>query len=131
MRIVPPNDDAGTLGPTFTGAVAALKTMPRAEGVAINTIDFAPSARTFWHRHERGQVIVVLAGSGLIQSDGGPVHRIRSGDTVWVPPDERHWHGAGPRTFVVHTAISLGQTTWETAVSDDEYGATAAPDAST
>lgn len=123
MRIIPPRKEAGRLGSTFTGSVFPLATMPPDDGVAINTINFAPAARTFWHRHARGQVLLILAGSGLIQSDGEAVRTIRAGDTVWVPPDERHWHGAGQESYIVHTAISLGQTTWETQVTDEEYTA--------
>jgi len=123
MRIIPPRKEARVLGATFTGEVFPAETMPPDHGVAINTIDFAPGARTFWHRHERGQVLVVLAGSGLVQADGVSLQTIRTGDTVWAPPDERHWHGAGPESFLVHTAISLGQTTWETEVTEAEYGA--------
>lgn len=121
MNIIPPRSQAATLGPTFTGSVYPLATAPPSDGVSINVINFAPAARTFWHRHEGGQVLVVLAGAGCIQSEGEPVRAIRAGDTVWVPPQERHWHGAGPESYVVHTAVSLGRTEWGTAVTDAEY----------
>ncbi|PJK23834.1 cupin [Mycobacterium goodii] len=97
--------------------------MPATDGVTINTVNFTPGARTHWHSHEHGQILQVLAGRGLIQADGGPVHVLRAGDTVWSPPGERHWHGAAPDSYLVHTAISLGTTAWETAVTDDEYTA--------
>jgi quercetin dioxygenase-like cupin family protein len=114
---------AGKPGSQFTGAAYPYLTMPATDGVTINTVDFTPGARTHWHSHERGQIIQVLAGRGLIQSDGGPVHVLRAGDTVWTPAGERHWHGAAPDSFMVHTAISLGVTAWEIPVTDEEYAA--------
>jgi quercetin dioxygenase-like cupin family protein len=116
---------AGKSGSQFTGTAYPYLTMPATDGVTINTVDFTPGARTHWHSHESGQILQVLAGRGLIQSEGGPVHVLRAGDTVWAPPGERHWHGAAPDSFMVHTAISLGVTAWEIPVTDDEY--TAAP----
>ena len=92
--------------------------------MTINTVSFTPCARTYWHSHEKGQILIVLAGRGLIQSDGGPVWVMRAGDTIWAPPGERHWHGASAGSFVIHTAISLGATSWAEAVSDDEFNAT-------
>jgi len=114
---------AGKPGSQFTGAAYPYVTMPATDGVTINTVNFTPGARTHWHSHEHGQILQVLAGRGLIQADGGPVHVLRAGDTVWSPPGERHWHGAAPDSYLVHTAISLGTTAWETAVTDDEYTA--------
>jgi quercetin dioxygenase-like cupin family protein len=114
---------AGKPGSQFTGAAYPYVTMPATDGVTINTVDFTPGARTHWHSHERGQILQVLAGRGLVQSDGGPIHVLRAGDTVWVPAGERHWHGAAPDSFMVHTAISLGVTAWEVPVTDAEYAA--------
>lgn len=127
MIIVSPRDQAGTAGKPgsqFTGTVHPYLTLPATDGVTINTVNFTPGARTWWHSHERGQILQVLAGRGLIQSAGGPVEVLRAGDTVWVPPGESHWHGAAPDSYLVHTAISLGQTTWADPVSDTEYGET-------
>jgi quercetin dioxygenase-like cupin family protein len=126
MIIVSPDDQAGTagkVGSQFTGTVFPYLTMAATDGVTINTVNFTPGARTYWHSHEKGQILQVLAGRGLIQSAGTPVREIRAGDTVWVPPGETHWHGAGPESYLVHTAISLGVTTWADPVSDAEYGA--------
>jgi quercetin dioxygenase-like cupin family protein len=125
--LIPPNQQAGPAGKSgslFTGDVFAYLTMASTDGVTINTVDFTPCARTYWHAHEDGQILIVLAGRGLIQADGGPVSVMRAGDTVWAPPGERHWHGASPDSFVVHTAISLGVTSWAEPVADDQYNAT-------
>jgi quercetin dioxygenase-like cupin family protein len=112
---------AGKPGSQFTGAAYPYLTMPATDGVTINTVDFTPGARTHWHHHTDGQILQVLAGRGLVQSEGGPVVVLRAGDTVWVPPGERHWHGAAPDSFMVHTAISLGPTHWAEPVADEVY----------
>ncbi|HTW99688.1 MAG TPA: cupin domain-containing protein [Acidimicrobiales bacterium] len=124
MIVIPPHAQAGTAGKPgsqFSGEVHPYLTMPATDGVTINTVNFSPRARTYWHHHERGQVLLVVAGRGLVQAEGSPVQVIRAGDTVWAPPGERHWHGASPDSYVVHVAISLGQTSWEEAVSDEAY----------
>ncbi|KOY55049.1 cupin domain-containing protein [Streptomyces sp. XY332] len=71
----------------------------------IFSVHFAPGAHTAWHRHPRGQVLHVLEGEGLVQREGGDVAAIRAGDTVWIEPGERHWHGAAPGTFMTHLAV--------------------------
>src|SRR3546814_2750324 len=68
-------------------------------------VSFGPGARTAWHTHPLGQTLYVVAGSGLAQSEGGPVRRIRAGDVIWIPAGEKHWHGAGPDTAMTHVAM--------------------------
>lgn len=123
MIITQPSEQAGSgkSGSLFTGTAFPYLTMPSTDGVVINTVNFTPGARTFWHAHEAGQILQILAGRGLIQSAGGPVRVIRAGDTVWIPPGESHWHGAAPDSFMTHTAISLGATRWADAVSETDY----------
>jgi hypothetical protein len=72
---------------------------------------------------QRGQLLHVVSGRGLICADGGPPQELEAGDTVWVPPGERHWHGGGPGLVLLHLATSLGTTNWLDAVSDAEYAA--------
>jgi quercetin dioxygenase-like cupin family protein len=108
---------------TFTGLVFGDPVLAGADGIIINDIYFAPGARTYWHSHERGQILVVLSGSGLICQHGGQAQALSAGDLVWSPPGVTHWHGAAPGTSMLHRAISLGTTTWAADVSDDEYGA--------
>ena len=108
-------------GPTFTGEVWADPVLPTTDGVTINTVFFPPGGRTFWHRHERGQILHVLAGGGLICSFGERPRPLRPGDVVWVPPGERHWHGGAPGSFLIHLAVSLGTTSWEQEVAEAEY----------
>ena len=90
------------------------------------TVTFEPGARTAWHTHPLGQTLIVTAGLGRVQKDGGPVEEIRPGDVVWFAPNERHWHGAGPDTAMTHIAIQEADAdgssvTWEAHVTDAEY----------
>jgi quercetin dioxygenase-like cupin family protein len=94
---------------------------------AGNAVTFEPSARTAWHTHPLGQVLIVTAGCGLVQREGGPVEAIHPGDVVWFEPGEKHWHGASPTTAMTHIAIQEaldGQTVdWMEKVSDEQYQA--------
>jgi quercetin dioxygenase-like cupin family protein len=96
---------------TFSGVVHADPAIST-DGTTVATITFAPGARTFWHSHERGQLLSVISGRGLVCSFGGEPQRIEVGDLVWVPPGERHWHGGTSTTGMVHLAVSLGTTHW-------------------
>ncbi|MFR9722478.1 cupin domain-containing protein [Streptomyces sp. MS19] len=73
--------------------------------VRVDSVHFAPGARTAWHRHPFGQVLHVTEGTGRAQSRGGAVRTLRPGDTVRVAPGEWHWHGAAPDTFMTHLAV--------------------------
>ena len=106
---------------TFVGTVHLDPIVPPQDGITINTVCFAPGAHTFWHSHENGQILQVTAGEGYVCTAGEEPQVIRTGDTVWVPAGERHWHGARPGTFMVHTATSLGTTRWEDRLGDGEY----------
>jgi quercetin dioxygenase-like cupin family protein len=107
---------------TFTGTVWGDPVLPATDGVTINNVFFAPGARTNWHRHEHGQVLHVTAGAGLISTEGEEPQRLGVGDTVWVPAGETHWHGASRDGYLLHLAVSLGQTEWDRPVRDEEYG---------
>ena len=86
---------------------------------------FEPAARTAWHTHPLGQLLIVTSGRGWVQQSGGPVEEVTSGDVVWFPPGEKHWHGATPTTAVTHVAIHErldGKTVdWLEKVSDEQY----------
>ncbi|MBV2186389.1 MAG: cupin domain-containing protein [Rhizobium sp.] len=94
----------------------------RANGVCVT---FEPGARTAWHTHPLGQTLIVTAGLGLVQREGGPVEEIRPGDVVWFAPGEKHWHGASPTVAMTHIAIHEaldGKTVdWLEQVSDAQY----------
>ena len=87
---------------------------------------FEPGARTAWHAHPLGQTLIVTAGTGRVQRWGDPVDEIRQGDVVWIPPGQKHWHGAAPNSSMTHIAITEqldGKTVkWMEKVSDAQYG---------
>jgi quercetin dioxygenase-like cupin family protein len=113
----------------FTGVVRVdpLFQAPDPARVSGGAVTFEPGARTAWHTHPLGQTLVVTAGAGRVQRDGGPIEQIRPGDIVWFPPGEKHWHGASPTTALTHIAIqeSLGgkAVNWLEKVTDEQYGA--------
>lgn len=91
------------------------------------SVSFEAGARTAWHTHARGQVLIVTEGVGRVQRWGGPAEEIRPGDVVRIPPGVKHWHGAAPTTAMTHIAIGEhldGRSTdWMEKVSDAQYGA--------
>ena len=102
-------------GPTayFTGSVRIdpLLEAPDPARVAGAMVTFEPGARTAWHTHPLGQNLIVTAGCGWAQREGGPVEEIRPGDVIWFAPGEKHWHGATPDSAFSHIAISMkGET---------------------
>ncbi|HUX52553.1 MAG TPA: cupin domain-containing protein [Spirochaetia bacterium] len=115
-------------GEWFTGNVRvdylfAAEEPARAAGANVT---FEPGARTAWHTHPLGQILIVTSGFGLVQRDGGPIEEIRPGDVVHFEPDEKHWHGASSDTAMSHIAIQefLNGTAveWMEHVTDVQYG---------
>lgn len=94
----------------------------RATGASVT---FEPGARTAWHTHPLGQALIVTAGCGRVQCDGGPIEEIKPGDVVWFPPGEKHWHGAAPGTSMTHIAIQEvldgSSVEWKEKVTDDQF----------
>lgn len=122
MRIIRrPSARAERRDTTFTGTVWADPLLPTTEGAALNAITFAPGARTFWHTHENGQLLVVTTGSGWVCLEGEEPERLEAGDLVWAAPGEPHWHGAGPGSVLTHVALSLGTTAWLDEVTAAQY----------
>lgn len=93
--------------------------------VGGGTVTFEPGARTAWHTHPLGQTLIITAGVGYVQQEGGPRQEIRPGDIVWIPPLTRHWHGATASTGMTHIAIAEAEdgktVTWAEKVSDAQY----------
>ena len=113
----------------FTGAVRldplfGAEAPARAAGLHVT---FEPGARTAWHTHPLGQVLIVTAGCGWAQSEGGPRAVIRPGDVVRFAPGEKHWHGAAATTGMSHVAVQEAQdgrtADWMEPVSDEDYEA--------
>jgi quercetin dioxygenase-like cupin family protein len=94
----------------------------RASGANVT---FEPGARTAWHAHLLGQTLIVTAGCGRIQHWGGAIEEIRPGDVIWIPPGEKHWHGAAPTTAMTHISIveqvDGKSAEWMEQVSDEQY----------
>ena len=111
----------------FTGAVRIdpLLNPPDPARVRGASVTFEPAARTAWHTHPLGQHLIVTAGCGRVQLWGGPIEEIRPGDVVWIPPGEKHWHGAASTTAMTHIAIQEqleGKAVeWMEQVSDEQY----------
>ncbi len=112
----------------FTGVVRVdpLFQTNAASSVSAAYVTFEPGARSAWHTHPLGQRLVVTAGLGRVQRWGGPIEEIRPGDVVWIPPGQKHWHGAAPAIAMTHIAIQEqvdGKTVaWLEKVSDAQYG---------
>jgi len=111
----------------FTGAVRIdpLFNPPEPARIATALVTFEPGARTAWHTHPLGQTLIVTAGCGWAQREGGPVEEIRAGDVVWFPPGEKHWHGATATTAMSHIALQEklngAAVDWLEHVSDADY----------
>jgi len=117
------------IGPAewFTGRVRVdpLFQAPDPARVLGASVTFEPGARTAWHTHPLGQTLIVTAGAGRAQRWGGPIEQIRPGDVIWIPPGEKHWHGAAATTAMTHIAIQEhlnGKVVdWMEQVSDEQY----------
>ena len=100
---------------------------PAPARAACLQVTFAAGARTHWHTHPLGQLLIVTKGIGRVQAEGGPVREVRPGDVVWFPPGERHWHGAGPDESMTHITVTEAMdgitADWQEPVSDADYGA--------
>ena len=129
MEITRSGLQPSAVGPAewFTGTVRIDPQFParppaRAAG---NAVTFEPGARTAWHTHPLGQTLIVTAGCGRVQREGGVIEEIRPGDVVWFEPGEKHWHGASPTTAMTHTAIQESldgkNVEWMEKVSDAQY----------
>ncbi len=135
MEIKPSGSQPSSKGPGdyFTGTVRIdpLFNPPAPARAFGASVTFEPGARTAWHTHPLGQTLIVTAGSGRAQRWGGPIEQIRPGDVVWIPPGEKHWHGATPTTAMTHIAIQeqldgkavewLEQVTEEQYQGDEQY----------
>jgi quercetin dioxygenase-like cupin family protein len=106
------------IDPLFQAAAPA-----RAIGASVT---FEPGARTAWHTHPLGQTLIVTAGLGRAQRQGGPVEEIRPGDVITFAPGEKHWHGASPTAAMTHIAIQEAldgkPVDWLEKVTDEQYG---------
>ena len=114
---------------SFTGTVWQDPIITPQTPARINSsrVTFEPGARTAWHTHPLGQTLYVISGVGRVQAKGGPIREIRPGDVIWIPPGEKHWHGASPTNAMTHVAMQESldgsHVTWMEYVTDEEYSA--------
>jgi quercetin dioxygenase-like cupin family protein len=129
MKITRAGSQPSGKGPAewFTGAVRIdpLFQAPEPARVGGASVTFEPGARTAWHTHPLGQTLIITAGLGWVQREGGSIEEVRPGDVVWFPPGLRHWHGATPETAMTHIAIQESldgkAVDWLEHVSDEQY----------
>lgn len=85
-------------------------------------VQFAPGARSDWHNHPAGQILYVVSGAGLVQTQDGSTIEVSAGDVVHAPAGELHWHGARPDSPMLHLSLTTqGPAAWGSKVSDEEY----------
>lgn len=128
LQIVPAGESP-TPGPAtyFTGSVAVASAFQGTGGARLGgaTVTFQPGARTNWHTHPLGQLLIVTDGSGWVQLSEEPARAIKAGDTVWIAPGVKHWHGAARDTALTHVAMSEAlegtSVTWLEPVPDADY----------
>lgn len=111
----------------FTGAVS-VQALFAPEGQSRTSggqVTFEPGARSAWHTHPLGQILIVTDGTGWVQEWGGPIREMHKGDVVWIPAGVKHWHGATPNTPVTHIAIQEMENgsavTWMEQVTSEQY----------
>ena len=129
MEIARSGSQPSSKGPAewFTGDVIIdqLFEAPEPARVRGASVTFEPGARTAWHTHPLGQILIVTSGCGWTQCEGESIEEIRAGDVIWCPCNHRHWHGATPTTAMTHIAIQEGLdgkfVTWMEHVTDEQY----------
>jgi len=111
----------------FTGTVwqEPIIEAPAPARIRAAFVRFEPGARTAWHTHPLGQTLRIISGVGRVQSWGGPIRDMRAGDTVWIPPGEKHWHGASATVAMLHLAMQEAldgkHVDWMEHVTDEQY----------
>ncbi len=120
---------ANFTGTVFSDEIVQGKSPSR---MRASVVSFTPGGRTAWHSHPVGQTLYCLSGAGRVQFEGQQLQELRPGDTVIIPPNTRHWHGAAPDKLFAHLAMSettdTGEgTAWFEKVSDEDYNKAPAP----
>lgn len=111
----------------FTGQAIISPLYPSTAMTQVSTglVNFAPGARTVWHTHPAGQLLIVTAGQGWVQEDGKERRVINPGDLIWIPAGVKHWHGAIATSPMAHIALTYMKNgkniDWLEAVSDAQY----------
>ena len=93
-------------------------------GPVVGNVFFTPCARTNWHTHPEGQLLIAVVGRGIVAGEDQVIN-LSQGEMVWTPPNMLHWHGASADHFFLHTAITPGGVEWGNPVTDEEFAAAA------
>jgi quercetin dioxygenase-like cupin family protein len=104
--------------PNFMGKVTPV---PEGSQGAIAHFRFEAGARTKWHAHSAGQIILVEEGVGRVQERGGPVIELKAGETIFAKPGVEHWHGASPTSYGVQHNVTRGEIKWLEEVTDEQF----------
>ena len=129
MKIIKPESLPSNPGPAdyFTGTVRVtpLVTGESPSCITCGSVNFQAGARSAWHTHPKGQLLIVTEGNGLIQEWGKPLRKIQKGDVIWTPPNVKHWHGSSPNSSLTHTAVTEAldgkNVNWMEKVTDNEF----------
>jgi quercetin dioxygenase-like cupin family protein len=129
VKVTRNGSQSSAKGPSewFTGVVRIDQPFQAPEPARVGgaVVTFEPGARTAWHTHPLGQTLIVTAGSGWAQHEGGLVEEIRPGDVIWFEAGEKHWHGATATTAMTHIAFAEKQggkaVDWLEKVTDEQY----------
>lgn len=129
MQVFPNGSRPSVKGPdaNFTGSVRVDPAFSAPGGTPLSAghVTFEPGARSDWHTHPAGQLLIVTSGTGWVQEENGQKREIKPGDAIWTPPGVKHWHGATATTGVSHYAIQNSidgkGVDWMEKVSDEQY----------
>lgn len=133
VEIKAPIDTVFAQGPSnpygkfFTGQsyLTMLSENDKTFNAPIGNVTFEPKARTFWHKHSGGQILLVISGEGRYQERGQAVRIIKKGDVVRIAPNVEHWHGGGIDTWMTHISVETNvpnnKSTWLEPVSDKDF----------
>ncbi|WP_068116841.1 (R)-mandelonitrile lyase [Tropicimonas marinistellae] len=129
MKVLSASDQPSVAGSdaTFSGQVRIdnLFSMPEPSTATAALVSFEPGARTAWHTHPRGQLLIVISGQGWVQAEGAPKRVIHAGDTIWFDPGEKHWHGATASHAMSHVAVQERENgspvDWLQLVAEEDY----------
>lgn len=111
----------------FTGKVWVQPLVPQDStfNLVAGAVTFSPGARSYWHTHNAGQILIVLDGTGYTQEKGKAIRVIHKGEVVTCPPNVEHWHGASPGSSMVQLSLNTnadkGVVNWLRPVTDEEY----------
>jgi quercetin dioxygenase-like cupin family protein len=129
MQISPNGSRPSTKGAAehFTGSVIVEPLFGANDNMRSTggRVTFEPGARSAWHTHPAGQILIVTSGTGWVQEEGGEKREIKPGDVIWTPPGVKHWHGATATNSMSHIAITNmvdgKNVEWMEKVGDEQY----------